>query len=112
MVFVDTSVWIDFLGNRTNPQVDCLLAFLEQEETIYFTGFILQEIFQGVASARARKAIEESFVPFIEIFPTRSTHLLAANIFRKSRAKGHPIRSSVDCLIAACCIEHKLLLLE
>jgi predicted nucleic acid-binding protein len=112
MVFVDTSVWIDFLGNRASPQVDCLLASLEKEDTIYFTGLILQEIFQGVASARTRKAIEESFLPFVEIFPTRSTYLLAAELFRKSRAKGHPIRSSVDCLIAACCVEHKLPLLE
>lgn len=112
MVFVDTSVWIDFFADRKTEQVDLLSNFLENEETLCFTGIILQELFQGIRSARQRRKIEACFLPFVELFPSRSTYLLAAEVFRKSRESGHPIRSSVDCLIAACCIENNAMILE
>ena len=112
MIFVDTSVWIDLFNDRPSREVEILVQALDGEETICFTGVILQEIFQGVSSQSQRSAIEDSFSPFVEIYPNRTTYLLAADLFRESRSNGHPIRSSVDCLIAACCIEHDLELLE
>jgi predicted nucleic acid-binding protein len=112
MILVDTSVWIDLFANNSGPEIELLIQGIYGDETICFTGVILQEIFQGVSSSKQRKEIEDSFAPFVEIFPSRSTYLLAAELFRKSRSNGHPIRSSVDCLIAACCIEHDLELLE
>jgi predicted nucleic acid-binding protein len=111
MLFVDTSVWIDFLRAENTKEV----AFLEQcleEETIVFTGMVLQELLQGIGSASKRKLVEESFNPFVEIFPSRSTYKLAADLFRKSRENGHQIRSSIDCLFAACCIEQDAVILE
>lgn len=112
MVLVDTSVWIDFFADRRTDQVEFLSEFLENEETVCFTGIILQELFQGIRSAKQRKAIEDCFLPLVEFFPSRSTYLLAAELFRKSRESGHQIRSSVDCLIASCCIENKAKILE
>lgn len=111
MLLVDTSVWIDFLKDKNTEQVDYLVKNLE-EETILYTGIILQELLQGISSARKRKLLEESFNPFVEVFPSRNTYKLAADLFRKSRANGHQLRSSVDCLIAACCIEQKSSILE
>ena len=111
MLFVDTSVWIDFLKDEDTKEVVYLANSLE-EETILFTGMVLQELLQGINSARKRKLLEESFDPFVEIFPSRCTYKLAAEIFRKSRENGHQIRSSVDCLFAACCIEQKASILE
>ena len=112
MIFVDTSVWIDLFRDQINPQLEILVRALGDEETLCFSGVVLQEIFQGVSSSKQRRKIEESFAPFVEIFPNRSTYLLAADLFRQSKSQGHPIRNSVDCLIAACCIEHDLQLLE
>lgn len=111
MIFVDTSVWIDFLANKDTSGVINLVHALESEETVCYTGLIIQEIFQGISSAKKREKIEDGFSPFIEIFPDRDTYKLAAKLFRDSRSNGHPIRSSIDCLIGACCIEHHLLLL-
>jgi predicted nucleic acid-binding protein len=112
MIFVDTSVWIDFLANRETKEVANLLDALEKEETIGYTGLVIQELFQGIRSQKKREQIESSFEPFIEVFPNRESHKLAAKLFRDSRSKGHPIRSSIDCLIAACCIEHGFELLH
>lgn len=112
MLLVDTSVWIDFFGDKETEEVRMLNASLESEETICFTGIILQELFQGIRSRRQRKAVEDCFLPFVEFFPTRSTYKLAAELFRSSRETGHPIRSSIDCLIGACCIENGAKILE
>ena len=112
MIFVDTSVWIDFLAGRETKEVASLIEAMEREESIGYTGLVIQELFQGIQSPKNRDQIESSFEPFIELFPNRESYKLAAKLFRDSRAKGHPIRSSIDCLIAACCIEHGLELLH
>jgi hypothetical protein len=106
MVLVDTGVWIDFLGGRTTPEVDAVISLLADEETICYTASILQELMQGCSDDLAATAIETHFAPFIEVFPQRSSYRLAAKIFRDCRTKGYTIRSSVDCLIAACALEH------
>lgn len=106
MILADTSVWIDFFDSKDNEKVQLLESSLELEESIAFTGVILQEIFQGVNSKRERNVIEECFIPFIELYPQRSTYLLASDLYRDCRGHGFTIRSSIDCLIAACCIEN------
>lgn len=106
MVLVDTSVWIDFLAGRTTPEVDIVDSLLEDEETICYTGSILQELMQGCSDDATATTIETHFEPFIEVFPQRSSYILAAKIFRDCRKHGYTIRSSVDCLIAACAFEH------
>lgn len=106
MILVDTSVWIDLFKGVQTSEVTVLEERIESEESITYSGIILQELFQGVNSARQRTMIEDCFSSFLELFPQRSTYLLAAMIFRESRAKGHPIRSSIDCLIASLAIEN------
>lgn len=106
MVVVDTGVWIDFLAGRTTPEVTVVFSLLDDNETICYTGSILQELMQGCADDDSAEAIEIRFEPFIELFPQRSSYKLGAKIFRDCRKRGYTIRSSVDCLIAACALEH------
>jgi predicted nucleic acid-binding protein len=61
---------------------------------------------QGCSNAADSDAIEERFTPFVELFPERSSYKLAAKIFRDCRQRGFAIRSSIDCLISACALEH------
>lgn len=106
MVLVDTGVWIDFFAGRQTAEVDSLVSLLEREETIAFTGLILQELMQGCADDDEADAVEKRFLPFIELVPRRSSDKLAAKIFRDCRKRGFAIRSSIDCLISACALEH------
>jgi len=106
MVLVDTGVWIDFLAGTETKEVRLLILLLEQEESIAFTGQILQELMQGCSNDKDAQRIEDYFLPFVEICPQRSSYRLAAKIFRDCRGRGYTIRSSVDCLIAACAIEN------
>lgn len=112
MILVDTGVWIDFLAGRQTPEGDILISLLEKEEAICFTGSILQELMQGCADEVAAQAIEAHFEPFVELFPQRSSYQRAARIFRDCRKKGYTIRSSVDCLIAACAMENDCFVLH
>ena len=106
MVLVDTGVWIDFLAGKQTSEVDIVFSLLEREETLAFTGSILQELMQGCSDELEATAIEKHFLSFIELFPQRSSYKLAAKIFRDCRKKGFIIRSPVDCLISACAMEH------
>jgi predicted nucleic acid-binding protein len=105
MIFVDTSVWIEFFAGREGPEVSALTRALEEGRTLLYTGLVLQELFQGIASKSDREQVEAHFHPFVEIFPTRENHRLAADLYRAARGGGFHIRSSIDCLFAACCLQ-------
>ena len=106
MTLVDTGVWIDFLRGEDSPEVDVLLGLLNNDETVCFTGVILQELMQGCSTDAQARSIESRFAPFIEIFPQRTTYRLAAEIYRRCRSEGYTIRSAIDCLVSACALEN------
>ena len=112
MILVDTSVWIDFFNGADTHEISIFESSIENEESITYSGIILQELFQGINHVKQRKLVENHFVPFFELFPHKSTYLLAARIYRDSKSNGHPIRSSIDCLIAALAIENDCRLLH
>jgi hypothetical protein len=112
MVIVDTSVWIDFFKDRSTPEVHLLEKTLEEEEDIFTTGLILQEVLSGIKKKREREAVKSNFRQFILIMPTWETHIQAAEIFDACQKKGFTVRSTIDCLIAALAIEYDLPLLQ
>lgn len=61
MVFVDTSVWIEFFAGRDGPEVCTLTRALEEGHTLLYSGLVLQELFQGIASESDRQQIESIF---------------------------------------------------
>ena len=50
MVLVDTTVWIDFFGGRTEPHVVALEEFIEDDADLCLCGVILAEVLQGIRS--------------------------------------------------------------
>jgi predicted nucleic acid-binding protein len=103
MILVDTSVWIELLrsGQRTNITEEHLFNFVT-------CGPVLQEVLQGLRQTPASNAFRLALLalPVISNPLPRSLFIEAAEIYRTGRAKGHTIRSSVDCLIAAIAIEN------
>jgi predicted nucleic acid-binding protein len=93
MIFVDTSVWIEFFAGRDGPEVSTLMRALDEGHTLLYTGLVLQELFQGIESKPSRVRVEAHFNPFVEVFPTRETHFLAADLYRAARKQGFQIRS-------------------
>jgi len=106
MVLVDTSVWIETFRRR-NP-LD-LTAFTELEDVVTCLP-IIQEVLQGFRDERAFRLAREAMLalPIVESPLGEEIFLEAANLFRSGRRAGLTVRSSTDCLIAACAIRHDL----
>jgi predicted nucleic acid-binding protein len=112
MTLVDTSVWIDFFAARNTSQVAVLESLIDQSEDVCLCGVILTEVLQGIRDERQHTMTESLLAGLIYLSMDRSTFLLAANIYRTIRSHGITIRNSVDCMIAAVCIEHRAQLLH
>lgn len=112
MTVVDTSVWIDLFAGRDSPHVIVLESLIKQREDICLCGIILTEVLQGIRDDKEYSETESMLADLIFLPMTRETFLLAATIYRSLRSRGITIRNSVDCMIAAVCIEHKAELLH
>jgi predicted nucleic acid-binding protein len=71
---------------------------------------VVQEVLQGFrdeAAFRVARASMLSF-PMVESPLTEDAFLDAVALYRTARRSGVTVRSSVDCLIAACALRHDL----
>jgi predicted nucleic acid-binding protein len=48
MIFVDTSIWIDFLRGENSSERWLLHKLIEDEDEISISGIVLTEILQGI----------------------------------------------------------------
>ncbi len=112
MVLVDTTVWIDFFSGLTTRQVTLLESLIAHREDICLCGVILTEVLQGIRDDREHAETQAILSNLLYLPMNRETFLLAAHIYRSLRAHGITIRNSIDCMIAAVCIESKVALLH
>jgi predicted nucleic acid-binding protein len=106
MVLVDTSVWIEPF--RARNQLD-LTAVVDLDEVVTCLP-VVQEVLQGFRDERAYRLARESMLslPIVESPLGESMFIEAVALYRAARRAGVTIRSSTDCLIAACAIAHNL----
>ncbi len=113
MILVDTSVWIDFLKGAESRERHALHRLIEEEEEISITEIVLTEILQGIKEDEDFKRVKDYLLEFSVHGPKGiETYLKAAEIYRECRKKGKTVRKTVDCIIAAMCIENSLTLLH
>jgi len=112
MTLVDTTVWIDIFSGRNTAQVAMLESLIDKREDICLCGVILTEVLQGIRNDKEYKKTKSVLSDLIFFPMTYETFLLAANIYRTLRVKGVTIRNSVDCMIAAVCLENNVRLLH
>ena len=110
MVLVDTSVWVEFF--RKPSRVD-LPTVVDLDEVVTCLP-VLQEVLQGfreeAAFALARDAMLA--LPMVEAPLQQEVFEEAVGLYRRARTQGLTVRSSVDCLIAACALRHGLTVLH
>ena len=61
MIFVDTSIWIDFFAGRDVPHVAILEQLIINEEDLALCGIVLTEILQGIADDRTYRQVPTVF---------------------------------------------------
>ena len=110
MILVDTSVWIETFRRRNPLRLDKILDF----DDVVTCLPVVQEVLQGFADERAFRLARESLLalPIVESPLTAGVFEEAVGIYRSARRHGLTVRSSVDCLIAACAIRHGLTVLH
>ncbi len=71
---------------------------------------VVQEILQGFRDERAYRLARESLLalPIVESPMGAGVFEEAAGLYRAACRQGHAVRSSTDCLIAACALRHDL----
>jgi predicted nucleic acid-binding protein len=110
VVLVDTSVWVEFF--RRPPRVD-LPTVVDLDEVVTCLP-VLQEVLQGfreeAAFALARDAMLA--LPMVETPLRQEVFEEAVSLYRRARTAGFTVRSSIDCLIAACALRHGLTVLH
>ena len=114
MYLIDTSIWIDYLRNKENKNVQHFMQIMDNKIPFGITGLIYQEILQGAASLKDYNQLT-SYLSTQEFFHAQdeiNSYQAAARIYFNCRRKGLTIRSTIDCFIAQIAIEHDLILLH
>ncbi len=114
MLLVDSSVWIDFLAGRKTKAVEYFRERLEARETFALTELIYLEVLQGVREPDKAKKISNYLRAQLLLTPRRElqTYDAAANLYRRCRAAGITVRSTIYCLIAQMAAEYVAVLLH
>ncbi len=111
---VDTSVWsLALRRDEVDPaeEVSRLRDALLARESVYTTGFVLQELLQGFRGLRQRDAILDRFAALPTITPDRDDHVEAAAVRDQCRRNGVQL-GTIDALLVQLAIRHELALLS
>lgn len=111
MIFVDTSVWIDYFNGKASHEVDMLDDALGTE-AVAIGDLIALEILQGFKQDKDYKAAKEmlSSLTIYDLLGEQAAYASAEN-YRLLRKKGLTIRKTADIIIATFCIDHEIPLL-
>lgn len=106
MIVVDTTVWIDFLEARGTTFDRQLTDLVENDAPIGLVDIVYCEVLQGIRDEDTYQRTRSSLLAHPILRPRGlETFETAANLYRTARRRGLTIRRSVDCVIAAMCLE-------
>jgi predicted nucleic acid-binding protein len=114
VLVVDSRVWVDFFNDADHPTVELLEHLLDHGEVrIVVPDLVLFEVLRGFrleSDLRQARRLLES----LSIEPTGDAELALAAVqhYRSLRAHGFTVRSAIDVLVAAFCIENDYALLH
>lgn len=106
MILVDTSVWIAVFSRKHPLDIESIVP-LEEVATCLP---VIQEVLQGFRDDAAFRAARTSMhsLLVVESPMDESVYREAIDLYRLARKAGVTVRSSVDCLIAACAIRNDI----
>jgi hypothetical protein len=106
VLLVDTSAWIDVF--RRPPRLT--IEELGGLDEIVTCLPVIQEVLQGFRDERAFRVARDAMLalPIVESPLLSELVEEAVDLYRVARRAGWTVRSSVDCLIAACALRHQL----
>jgi predicted nucleic acid-binding protein len=112
VIFVDSSVWIDFF-NGHSTHATARLAQALAVEPVLVGDLVLCEVLRGARSEAQAVLLERELrkCRFVSMLDT-DLAVTAAKNYRLLRAKGFTVRSTIDLIIGSYCIAHRHTLLH
>lgn len=112
MIFVDSSVWVDYFNGKQSVETDCLDSLLGKEP-VGLGDVVLVEVLQGFRRDQDYK-IAKDLLTTLAVFTLGGQEMAikSADNFRLLRKKGITVRKTIDVLIATFCINKNLPLLH
>lgn len=112
MIFVDSSVWVDYFNGRQSSETDYLDSLLGKE-SIATGDLVLIEVLQGFKNDGDYNTARE-LLTSLTVFTLGGQEMAirSADNFRLLRNRGVTVRKTIDVLIATFCIEMNLSLLH
>ena len=112
MIFVDSSVWIDYFRGACTSQAE-LLDSLLGSEPLLIGDLVLAEVLQGFQNDRDFNKAKQLLTSFqtVNVVDTEIA-IQAARNFRILRGHGVTVRKTIDTLIATRCIKNGFVLLH
>ena len=106
MIVVDTSVWIEFFKGTGSSFDQHLAELIRVDAPIALTEVVYCEVLQGIRDDSVHTRVREILqaFPVLLLDGLRSADQAIA-LYRACRRRGFTIRSTVDCLIAAVCLD-------
>jgi predicted nucleic acid-binding protein len=112
LIFVDSSVWVDYFNGRQSAETDYLDSLLGREP-IAIGDLVLIEVLQDFKNDTDYKTARE-LLTSLTVFTLggQKIAIKSADNFRLLRKRGVTVRKTSDVLIATFCIEKNLPLLH
>lgn len=106
MILLDSSVWIASFQRRDPIGVEEIVNLDEVVTCLP----VVQEVLQGFRDEGAFRVAQAALLsfPIVESPLQQTVFLEAVGLYRTARRAGITVRSSVDCLVAACALRHDL----
>jgi predicted nucleic acid-binding protein len=112
VIFVDSSVWIDYFRGIATKETE-LLDELLGVEPIVIGDIVLAEVLQGFKSDRDFNQAKKLLTSLVMVDVLgHEIAIQAARNFRSLRERGITVRKTIDTIIATYCIENDLALLH
>lgn len=111
MLLIDTSVWIKLFREENDDFKQTLTEIIDGRD-YYLSRFTQTELLQGCRNEREWSKLNSYLETQDYINPSLQSWTHAARIYFELRRQGITVRNTIDCLIAASTIEHKLLLVH
>lgn len=113
MIFVDTSVLLDYFSGNAGEHVEKFDEVMQKEIPFGISQMIYLEVLQGSSSEKEFKTLNE-YLETQKFYELQSldSYKKSAEIYYKCRKSGITVRSTIDCIIAQTCIENNLYLLH
>ena len=111
---LDTSVWSEALRRKNNSlksENTYLYHLIQNEENIFITGVIIQELLSGIKNEKTFLELKEILLNFEIIEPEMEDYIFAANLQNNMSAKGIQA-TTVDLLLVSIALRRNYYLLS